>query len=338
MHFIKTSLFLAALAISLAACRPAIQPTPSATPTAAVPTVRPSDTPIPTPTPLPGKLILAGSADAGTRDWLSALAAQSGLSFEERPSLAPADLPPEARVVVIFEPDASLPDLLASAPQAQFAVLGSTSLEPAANLTVIRAAADRQAFAAGYLAVLLSPDWRAAGLISADRPDLGVAFRNGGGYFCGDCMPGWPLRVSFPVLSSTAAAASDGAAWAAEVDALFDTAKAEVFYLSEAAYRPEVFAALAGRVQVARQVVALGSLPPPPELRSQWAVTVGVDALPALQRAMPELLAGRSAGALEAGLLISDINPAFLTPGKQALFEQMLADLEGGLIRISPVE
>jgi hypothetical protein len=281
---------------------------------------------------------LVGSAESAVRDWLTAQAAQTGLVFEPREQLAaPGDMPSETRIVVWIEPPGNLSEYLSAAPQTQFAAVTAVPLEPGANLTVVRPAAERQAFAAGFLSVLLSPDWRSAGLIPSDQPGVAAAFRNGGGYFCGDCAPGWPLGANFPLLSG-APASADGGTWAAEVEALFENGKAEVFYLSAAAYRPEVYAALANRVQIARTVVILGSLPPPTELRAQWALTVGFDLLPSLQQALPEMLAGRSAGAVEAALALSDVNPDLLSPGRLELFNIMRAELERGKILTGSVE
>ena len=339
MKFARIFLLCAALCLASAACSPAAA-TPTVQPSPTVPPLPPTATVAPTPTPLPGKLIAAGAVDPQARDWLAAQAAQAGLVFEERAQLAPADLTPETRIVVLFEPLPDINALIAAAPQAQFAAVTAAPLEPAANLTVIRTSADRQAFAAGFLAVILSPDWRAAGLIPADQPVLARAFQNGGGYFCGDCNPGWPLGATYPQVSAAAAgtAGTDGASWAAEVNALFDGGKVEIFYLSAGAYQPEVYAALADRVQIARTVIVLGSLPPPAELKAQWAATVGADAFTPLQQALPEMLAGRSAGVLTAAVRLSDVNPGLLGAGRQALFEKMLADLEKGLIQTNSVE
>jgi hypothetical protein len=333
MKFLRILLFCAALCLASAACGPAATPTLPPSPTA--PPVPPTATVAPTATPLPGKMIAAGTVDPLARDWLAAQAAQVGLVFEERSQISPADLSAETRIVVLFDPLSGLNELLAAAPQAQFAAVTADPLEPAANLTVIRTSVERQAFAAGFLAVILSKDWRAAGLLPADQPALARAFQNGGGYFCGDCAPGWPLGATFPQVS---ASGTDGASWAAEVNTLFDSAKAEIFYLSAGAYQPEVYAALAGRVQVERTVVVLGSLPPPAELKAQWAATVGTDALVPLQQALPEMLAGKSAGLLTASVRLSDVNPNLLGAGRQALFERMLADLEKGFIQTGSVE
>jgi hypothetical protein len=320
----------------LSACSPSAA-APTLAPSAAAPLESPTPTLAPSATPLPGRLIAVGALDEPARDWLAAQAAQAGLGFDQRDQLAAADLPSETRVVVWYNPPGDLAALAGSAPQVQFAAVTSAPLEPGVNLTVIRSSPDRQAFAAGFLSVLLSTDWRSAGLIPSDQPTAATAFQNGGRYFCGDCAPGWPLGETYPKVSA-AAASADGAGWAAEVNVLFDSGKAEVFYLSDPAYKPEVYAALQGRDQSGRTVVVFGSLPPPDELKAQWAATIGVDSLPALQRALPEMLVGKSAGALDAAIQLSSINPGLLSAGRQALFDQMLADLEKGGIQTGSIE
>ena len=324
-------------AVGLAGCGAGSQ-TPgapiSASPSAAAPL--PSDTPPPTPTPTPppGRLVLVapqGSADPLLGTFLSDEAQKAGLVFDQREALQPSDLGPDARIVLLLVQPANLTDLLAAAPQAQFSVVAPESLEPGPNLTVIRASAVQQAFAAGFTAALLSDDWRAGGLISADAPQLQQAFKNGAGYFCGDCAPGWPQQVKFPLLSAVGSS-GDGAAWAASAQEMFENGKAEIFYLANEASRDEVYAVLAGKIQVAREVKVIGAGAPPAALKGQWAATLGLDSLEAIKKALPEMLAGRSAGTLDAPVLLSQVDPDLLSPGRLDLIKKVLVDLASGQI------
>ncbi len=328
------ALFLLIAAL-LAACSG-----PQATLTApAEPTAGASATPAPssTPTPLPGRAVLLApdsvsqAAAAEAQALLVELAAPAGLTVETAPALEPSALTAEVKLVAALARPANLPDLLAAAPQAQFVVLSGEPLEPAVNLTVIRLQPEQQAFVAGYLATILSDDWRAGGLIPSESPALQEAFANGGRYFCGVCAPGWPLGVNFP-LAAGAAAPADGPAWAAVAADFFDNGKVESFYLSEQAARPEVIAYLAGRAQFETTVVVTGALPPPDELRGQWAATVGFDSLAALRQALPEALAGRSMGSISAPLSLSNVNPDVLSPGRQELVEGIMKEVAAGLI------
>jgi hypothetical protein len=258
-------------------------------------------------------------------------AAQAGLITETRESLQTADLLPEMKLVVALAPPANLAELLAAAPQTQFIVISAAPLEPGANLTVIRMQAEQQAFVAGLVTTLLSDDWRAGGLIPADAPVLQSAFSNGGSYFCGVCSPGWPLGMTFPLVTG-AAAPGDGGAWTASAADFFDNGKVEAFYLSAAASLPEVIAYLAGKSQFESTVKIVGETPPPDELRAQWAATVGLDPLEALSQALPAALAGNSAGSLLVPVTLSNINPDILSPGRLELARTIMDELAKGII------
>lgn len=327
-----TLVYLLALAGCSAGARlPISQPTlgPTATPLAS-----PTTPPTPTPTPIPGRLVFLappGSASPEVESLLADQAQKAGLILDRREALQPADLGQDVRVALLLVQPANLNELLAAAPQAQFGLVSASGLEAGPNLTVIRASAETQAFVAGYTAVLLSDDWRAGGLISADEPQLQQAFKNGAGYFCGDCAPGWPLGLKFPLVSGVGSS-GDGAAWAASAQDMFDNGKAEVFYLSSQASKDEVYAVLAGKVQVAHEVKVLGAGSPPSALKGQWAASVSLDPLEALKKALPEMLAGRSAGALDASVQVSEVDPALLSQGRLDLIQHVIADLASGLV------
>jgi hypothetical protein len=316
-------------ALSLATATPAFTPTPS---------LAPSPTTPPTPTPLPGRLVLlAPDGSSGTIvDLIASSAQQAGLVLDKRAALQPGDVSADVKVVFFLSPPDNLKDLLSAAPQVQFGGLSQAALDAAPNLTVIQSSPDQAAFVAGFTAAVLSDDWRAAGLIPSEQSNLIDAFRNGAGYFCGDCAPGWPLGAQFPIFADVSAA-GDGGAWAAAAQTLFDNGKAEVFYLSPEASKDEVYAALQGKAQVDKPVKVVGSGAPPAALKAQWAASVSVDPSDALKKALAEMLAGRSAGTLLAPIQLSDVNSDVLSKGRQELVQKVIADLQAGFIQIQSV-
>jgi hypothetical protein len=325
------------LSMLLAACG-----TPQASPTAQIsptPEASPTLAPTSTPTPPPGKAVLFApdSTDpallAQAQSLIEAQAGSAGLVTETLTLLEPGNFNAEVKLVVALSRPSNLPDLMAAAPQAQFIVVSSDALEPSANLTVIRLQAEYQAFVAGYLTTLISNDWRSGGLIPAETPALQDAFANGGRYFCGVCAPGWPLGATFP-LASGAQAPADGGAWAVQAADFFDNGKVESFYLSAQAARPEVFAYLDGRAQLNTTVMLVGALPPADELRAQWAATIGLDPFDALSQALPEALAGKSAGSISVPVSLSDVSPDLLSPGRLEMVESLLDEIAAG--RINP--
>jgi hypothetical protein len=62
------------------------------------------------------------------------------------------------------------------------------------------------------------------------------------------------------------------------------------------------------------------------------AASLRSDPLPAISGSLPALLAGKGAIELPASLEISDVNANLLSPGRQQLAEEILADLLAGYI------
>jgi hypothetical protein len=334
---------LLAAGIILAGCNGTPLLPASPTPEATQPPVA-TNTPLPPPTdtPVPKRLILVtgsgSSADLLDPARVASIAAAqaAGIQFEEREALLPADLTPDMYVVVFLSAPEDLPSALSTAPATQFVVVSANDLPAASNLTVLRTQATHQAFIAGMIAVLLSDDWRAAGMIPSESPDLQGAFQNGGRYFCGTCAPGWPLGLNYPIIGSIPAADSTG--WLASATDLFDNGKAEVYYLSPAAATPEVLAYLNGRVQFETLIRLVGSGPPPAGLEAQWAASVGFDLSAPLQQALTAAMAGQSSGSVTVPVQVTNINPDLLSPGRVALVNSAMADLAVGLINPDRIE
>jgi hypothetical protein len=330
------------LAIVLAGCAPQAapqNPSPSAS-TQAAPTalaVLPSATPEPSPTPEPGKVILSapgGSDVQAIQAALSELSTDAGLTLETATDLQPAGISQNVRVVVLAVNPGNLNELLAAAPNTQFVTLASTNVPASANLTVIRTRPENQAFLGGFIAVLLSTDWRSAGLLPNDGPlgeNLQDAFINGGHYFCGVCAPGWPLGVYYPQVGA-ASVSADGPTWQAVAAGLFDNLKVEAYYLAAEAYRQEVFDYLQGKDQFGKTLLLAGALPPPDALRAQWAATVGFDTPGALRQAWPDVLAGKGGVVVEVPLALTDVNAANLGEGRLRLVNDLMEELRTGMI------
>ena len=60
-----------------------------------------------------------------------------------------------------------------------------------------------------------------------------------------------------------------------------------------------------------------------------WVMGIQSDAVQAIQTAWPELLAGRGGQSIPSPLGLADVDPAYLTPGKQRLVQKVLDDLAG---------
>jgi hypothetical protein len=271
----------------------------------------------------------AGSAAASElRNAVEGLTGEAGMQFEVAPAIQPQDVQPEWKVVVFGAAPPNLADYAAAAPQTQFVAVSTGGIEPAANVSLIETRREYIAFTAGFIAVLVADDWRSGGLLPNDTPlgaGLEDAFRNGGLYFCGTCNTYYAPFVRFP-LTASMPSGTDSAGWQsamAEMDQSFIYA----LYLAPEAASPELLSTLA-----ARGLILFGSAAPPPEVQSLWAVTIAADAPAALRELWPQLLAGQGGQRISAAINLTDINPQYLTPGKQRQVEMMLDDLLAGFI------
>jgi hypothetical protein len=262
------------------------------------------------------------------------LSAPQGWTVEPVSDLQPGGIAPEVRVVVAGTAPANIAEVAASAPETQFVVVSDTDLMPPANVSVIRRRAEYQAFLSGFLSALLSPDYRAVGLLPADGPlggQLAEAFVNGGKYFCGTCAPGWPLNFDYPAVIAQPAA-SDSSAWMTALADAFDNKKIDVVYLSPEAARPEIIAYLQGRVQFDRAVLVVGPQAPPAELQGQWAASVTFDDLAALREIWNGVSAGQGGKTVESTLGIANTNPALLESGRMRLVEELMEEMRAGRV------
>jgi hypothetical protein len=335
------SLILLSLLLLPGCTAPVVPPESGLTPAGAATTqpavVSASPTPEPSATPQPGKVVLVAPdrpAAQPVEAALTELSSAAGLTLEVVSDLQPGAAGADTRVVVLMSAPANLTELLAAAPQAQFVVVSGADLPPAGNQTVIRTRPENQAFLGGFISVLLSTDWRAAGLLAGDGP-LGAgiqdAFTNGSRYFCGMCGPGWPLGVYYPQVTLLPGA-SDGPSWQAAAQGMYDNFVAEVFYLSSEAARPEVFAFLNGNDQYGKPLAVVGTTPPPDELRGQWAASVGFDISAALNQAWPDLISGKGGAVLEAPLTLDYLNPDLLSAGRERLVRELMDEMQAGRI------
>ena len=340
------TIFVLLLAFLLAACNGKTPPAePSATietetpPASAVP---PTETlaPVPTDTQAPpplAVLLAPPGGDAALADELEALLRPAlegaGLRLERWQSVGnlPGDLPGELRLLVALPPDPGLVALAAAAPQAQFLAVGIPGLAAGANLSVVGTdggSADQQAFMAGVIAAMITPDWRVGVLSVSDTPAGTAArqsFLNGAIYFCGLCLPYYGPIVDYPTYAEAPAGAGS-AEWQAAVQVLVDNAVQTVYVA------PEVSDPGAWEALRQADVVLLGEKLPSQDLQERWAVSLQTDPSAAVLELVPQLLAGQGGQTISLPLNITGVNEALFSPGKQQRAEEILADLLAGYI------
>lgn len=298
-----------------------------------------SSTPPPTVTPTaPPSLVILYAAPDADPDLLAAvepvvseLASQAGLRFETRAGPLISPLPQDVRMLIALPPDPGLTELAAANPGVSFLAVGVPGLQPAANLTLIGAEGERpdqQGFLAGYLAAVITPDWRVGVVSAPETPAVKAArsgFTNGAVFYCGLCRPAYPPFVQYPFYIDLPATAGQPE-YQALADALVANA-VKTTYVSPGISDPLFYETLAlAGLQV------LGEIAPPPGATGQWVASIGPDWATAVRQAWPGLLDGQGGQSLPAPVGFSNANPALFSPGRQDLVRRMLDDLLAGFI------
>lgn len=329
----------------LAACSPALPnhvetgaTTPAATSPVGASPAAASQMPLPSATPTaqpPRAVLLASPASdpalvSALQPILADLAAQSGLDFQTKASLSPDEIE-GLRLVVALPPDPGLAQLAAAAPKVQFLGVGITGLQAKDNISKVDIQGgrpDQQAFLAGYLAAVITSDWR-IGVIGLQGAPAGKvasqAFTNGAVFFCGLCRPVAPPFVQYPVsveLPSNAGQAEQQAA----AESLASQGVNTVFIA------PEVQSQALLEALAQKKMGLIGTVPPPAGVKDHWVASIQSNWLDAVRQAWPSLLQGKGGVSLSAPLKLETPNPALLSPGRQRLVEQTLADLSAGFV------
>lgn len=337
------------ICLALTACQPGPSGTgdptgvtPGATQDAAqeTPQVVSTDTPVPslTPTLEPGKAIMvlpenASGYYASLFDtWQAETAAQGiELIWTRQASLTAEDVSDPVKLIVVA-PGVLAPDVLmglaGGAPQAHFVVFDQPGMSAGTNISTVGPLRyDQQAFIAGYVAAVITNDWRVGALSPTDTPAgqaASAAFLNGAVFFCGLCNPYFGPIVDYP-LSAGRPAAAGSAEWVAAAQELLDQAVTTVF-LGPGVNDPAVLALLREN-----GVKVIGVQPVIAELADLWVFSVLPDDRLA-RELLPAILSGGQGQAVDFPVGLQNINPSLLSPGRKAHTEAMIKDLLSGLI------
>lgn len=326
--------------LALAACRattPGTTTNPEAPTSTSPSTVPATEIPSPSPTVQPVQVILLALAGSDPGDMLALqnvlgeLAAQDNLALETRTELAALEFGAGVRLVVAMPPDPGIINLAAANPQVQFLAVGIPGIQAASNLSVIGSEGerpDRQGFLAGYLAAVITQDWR-AGVISrgdtVEGKSARLGFINGVIFYCGLCRPAYPPFVQYPQYVELTAGAS-----LAEQQAAAD------FMIQNAIKTIYIFPGAGDEVLLEYLAQAgvnlIGGGTALETLRSNWVASIRVDEASAVRQIWPRLMDGEKSIQISVPLVLADQNPALFSTGRQNLVERMLADLLAGFI------
>lgn len=330
------TLLIFILTLVLAGCQAS---TPAPSPTTPPGTALPAPTsspvatlPVSSATPAPSKVLLVTGEGSGAlvdaaavKALLTELAAPAKWVVEERKALQPADLNAQVKVAVLLAQPANLAELMAASPITQFILITAADVPARGTLSVVRANPEHLAFVAGFIATIISPDWRSAGLLADQPKTLLEAFQNGGRWFCGRCAPNFAPVVFFPV--GAAVPAGSGLAVAQTAYEGLKKNVIQTVYVPAEIETPEVLEYLN-----TQKVTLLGGKAPTEALKARWAVTVKQDALAPLRSMWAEVSTGKGGKAVSAAITFSDINESLFSVGRQRLAQDVIQGLADGSI------
>jgi len=291
-----------------------------------------TDTPQPSPTSSPELAVLVSSAEADPEQKaalevvLEELALQDGMEFQSVEDISQLEFNEALRIVSVLAPDPGVTELAAVHPEVQFLGVGIPGLPITDNLSSIGADGerpDRQGFLAGYLAAVISEDWR-VGVISPIDTASGQASRlgfiNGAIFYCGLCRPVYPPFIQYPQYAEIPSSAGE-AEWQAAADNLIANAVKTVY----------VYPGIGGDgllnylAQAGLNII--GGLPPAAGLKERWVASIQPDLPAALREIWPSLINGEGGKNLAIPIIIDHQNEQLFSPGRQGLVDKLLSEL-----------
>jgi len=318
--------------VMLAACgRPGENGQASAKPTLERPIV-----PTASSTAEPGLVYLVSGGESPERmtsrveDLITTLSTAAGNEFIVLVEISDSDLEQNAKVVIYLPPDPGLNDLVAQHPTVQFVAIGIQGLSDAHNLTRIGPdgmGADQVGFIAGVISAVVTPDWRVGAvsvLNSGEEHASNLAFQNGVKFYCGLCRQAYPPFHSYPL--GVEASTSEIAAVQDAIN-LLSNLDVDTIFLS-----PELSAAASAEMLEGPGLSYIGGESPGDDLGEKWIATVRAAPELAIAEIWDRVRAGERGGTVPMPVIIEDINPDRLTPGREAWVKEILQDLIDGYI------
>lgn len=300
---------------------------------------------IDTPTPLPpvGVLLTPPGSDQGLIDELNPIIGSYirdlGLRYQVLSNLTQDDFQhDDFQIVVVLAPFPDLQTLAESAPDTKFLAVGFNELDLGANLSILRSGGgdyDVQGFVAGYIAAMITTDWRVGALSVQENPDALAArdgFRTGVKYFCGLCNPKYAptgINYLYPKYIDLPVDATD-LHISANVDFLVDRA-VNTYYIVPGVGTPLMYRML---VAYEKNIIGPGS-DYLEEYKDNWVVSLEYDLMAALEEFWPLFIEAESGLEHIPPLLLTDINYDLLSEGKLILVEKILEEVSSGFIKTS---
>lgn len=308
-------------------------------------TVSPTSPPTETPTPMApvGVFLTAEGANPDMVEELGTLIGEyikeEGLRYQVLPNLSASDLENETyAIVVVIPPFPELAALAESAPDTKFLAIGFNQLSLGDNLSVLGSGGtdyDIQGFIAGYIAAMITDDWRVGALSVQENPDALAArdgFRTGVKYYCGLCNPKYaPMGINYiyPKYIDLPVDATDSEI-SANIDYLVDRV-VNTYYIVPGVGTPQIYRSL---IAYEKNIIGSG-IDYREEYRDNWIASLEYDLVTSLVEFWPRFLEAETGLEELPPLLITDVNYDLLSEGKLNLVEKILEEVQGGYIKTS---
>ncbi len=304
---------------------------------------QPSDTPIPltdTPIPAANKVwFVAGSSLAINQAQMileaaRSLVEQNGWQLELVQNYSSAELDSRAgelKAVIVLAPDPGLAEMAARHLDITFFPIGISGLPAAPNIYPIAPQGlhpEWEAYLAGYLAAVLTEDWR-IGMITQTGTDDGsraaAGFTDGGVMFCGLCNPEFPPYTDYPyVLSINAGVAQ--AEWQPIADDIIQK-QIKTAYVSPAVATDELLGYLAQN-----NIRLITGTPPVADLEAAWIAVIQTDYASSLVSAWTDFIADQPPTSYQAQIKVIPVDTSLLSAGKMEWLNKVIADLTSGFL------
>jgi hypothetical protein len=266
------------------------------------------------------------------------LAQASGMRFQVRNSFSQGDLEPGLKILIALPPDPGISALAAAAPGVQFLAINIPDVASGSNVSVLAGnnQTDVPAFLAGYAAAVISDDFRTGMILPRDNPvaqQAARAFANGMAYHCGLCtsyrlyLDPNGIGISYPRFVEIPGEESPSN-FGGYANSMVGSLKVDTVYVfpDPAIEVRQLYDSLG---QTGAKIIGT-TLPEPRP--GGWVMGIQADAVKAIQTAWPDLLAGKGGQSIPSPLGLADVDPAYLSPGKQRLVQKVLDDLQAGRI------
>jgi len=264
---------------------------------------------------------------------LQDLAAAQEWILEQHTSFSADNIDPELRVVLALPPVSDIEQWADQTPEVQFVAVGISGLTTRPNLSLIGPNGfreDQLSFLAGYLAAVITPDWRVGTIIDEAAEVRAAGFRNGVIYYCGLCRLTYPPYYDYP-LSFTLKSDHTEEDWRQSAE-FFAANAVDTLFINVNTIEPEMLQILSnsgltlfGSLMTADADHWIGTLRLAPEisLREKWN----------------DILQEEGGWRTEIPLVLEDVNQELLSIGRLHWIEKMIDELQMGFIdpSITPI-